>query len=168
MNGKGSAQSTQRAQSKFVQRFLWCSAWPARRPRTRSIGDLTLVAAAATMQWVVFVALGLFAFGRIRRAIDALTRGCDRRPAAGDVVRRLRWAVETSSVLYVPLATCVTEAIAAVVLARCLGHDAHVEFGVKPPDGDTLVAHAWATSGEQTIVGGEAQGWLQLRPARTP
>ena len=48
-----------------------------------------------------------------------------------------------------------------------LGYSAALNFGVKPPDASGLAAHAWATSGGLTIVGGETRDWAQLHAART-
>jgi hypothetical protein len=49
---------------------------------------------------------------------------------------------------------CFPQAIAAFMLMKHFGYDATIHLGVEKP-GDELLGHAWLTSGDAVIVGGD-------------
>jgi len=63
------------------------------------------------------------------------------------------WAVAVAS-RYVPLVTCLTQALATqVLLGRC-GHPASLRIGVARSERGQLQAHAWVESQGRIVFGG--------------
>jgi Transglutaminase-like superfamily len=114
-----------------------------------------MVRALATVV-VVRVGLSLLPFGRLRAAVDrhSLTQ---RRAARGGDPGRIGWAVRAVSGI-VPGASCLTQALAAQLLLAQAGQPSELHLGVKRSPEQGLAAHAWVTSGEVVVVGGEQRG----------
>ena len=66
----------------------------------------------------------------------------------------IAWAVTTVS-RYVPAATCLTQALAALSLLRQWDLPATLQIGVARGDGARLLAHAWVESGGKILIGGQ-------------
>ncbi len=71
-------------------------------------------------------------------------------------VRRARgaaWAVDRSARI-VPGATCLTQALAAALFLRLLGHSSELVIGVHRGAGSGFQAHAWLCHGGRVLTGG--------------
>ena len=92
--------------------------------------------------------LWLLPFERLRSLLGRAARqGC--RASADRVV----WAVGAAS-RYVPMSTCLTQALAAQVLLGGAKHPASVRIGVARAEGGRLRAHAWVESEGKVLIGG--------------
>jgi hypothetical protein len=67
-------------------------------------------------------------------------------------VEQFVWAVRASS-RYVPVATCLTQALTAQVLLSRAGHRPRVEIGVALSEKNQFQAHAWLVLKDQVLVG---------------
>jgi hypothetical protein len=129
----------------------------------RSPPDVTTSAAACVVHLCVVAATRLSTRVTARLVRRLVSSGAP--PATGRRERRrvdrIEWAVRTSSATIVPCSTCLTEAIATVLLCRRAGHPAGLCFGVSAVGPDGLRAHAWAA-----LAGGNAvefdRAWLPL------
>lgn len=73
-------------------------------------------------------------------------------------VRRAKgaaWAVARTARI-VPGATCLTQALAAALFLRLLGHPSEVVIGVCRGGGNAFQAHAWLCHGGRVLMGGPA------------
>ena len=68
-------------------------------------------------------------------------------------VEQFVWAVRATS-LYVPCATCLTQALAAQRLLSRAGHSPRVEIGVAKDEKNQFRAHAWLVLQGQVLIGG--------------
>ena len=115
---------------------------------------MLIVRALATVL-VVRAGVSLLPFRRVRAAVDRHT--LTQRPAVrGGDPGRIGWAVRAVSGV-VPGASCLTQALAAQLLLAQAGQPSELHLGVKRSE-QGLVAHAWVTSGEVVVVGGEERG----------
>jgi len=73
-------------------------------------------------------------------------------PDAG-AVEKITWAVTRMS-RYVPAATCLTQALVAVVMLEEAGAPASLRIGVTRKKSGDLEAHAWVESSGKVIIGG--------------
>jgi|ERR1044072_1022889 hypothetical protein len=62
------------------------------------------------------------------------------------------WAITRAS-RYVPSATCLTQALALIVLLNGFGHQAHLRIGVTKGMDGRLEAHAWVEMGGKILLG---------------
>lgn len=91
---------------------------------------------------------------RVMRRIIRKTRRASLKSDARVSVERAAWAVGVVS-NYVPSATCLTQALATVVLARRYGQEALLRIGVVRTDVGGLLAHAWVESEGRILIGGQ-------------
>ena len=71
---------------------------------------------------------------------------------------RVVWAVVVAS-RYVPMSTCLTQALAAQVLLARRGYSAHLHIGVAKEGAEAkLKAHAWVESDGKVLIGGSEPG----------
>ena len=100
---------------------------------------------------VLLIRIGLWILPSrtLHRAVAA--RALRRRIRRPHSVEQITWAV-TAAARRVPQATCLTQALAAMVLLAANGHPATLRFGVAISAGGGLRAHAWIDSGEKTIL----------------
>jgi hypothetical protein len=104
----------------------------------------------------VLIRLGLWLLPfRTMRYLVARTA---RRPSGSqgrerESARQLAWAIERVS-RYVPAATCLTQALAALVLFSRAGIEARLHIGVAKDERGRLLAHAWVESEGRTVIGG--------------
>lgn len=82
-----------------------------------------------------------------RKKAPAGSENIDRLPI-DKIVRTVRAASG-----YVPVATCLTQALATVVLLSQIGYPARVRIGVVKSDEGRLQAHAWVESDGRIIIG---------------
>lgn len=97
-------------------------------------------------------------FGRIVGAM-----GVRRDTAAPPSIAQLVWAVRCASV-YVPHATCLTQALAAQVLLERCGYPTRLLIGVAPDDkgGAPFQAHAWLESKGVVVIGESTVDYVAL------
>ena len=67
-------------------------------------------------------------------------------------IDRIAWAVAVAS-RYVPMATCLTQALAGQMLLARWGHTAQLHIGVANGPGGNLEAHAWLESQGTIVIG---------------
>src|SRR5438309_451978 len=71
---------------------------------------------------------------------------------------RVVWAVVVAS-RYVPMSTCLTQALAAQVLLARRGYSAHLHIGVAKEGAEAkLKAHAWVESDGKVLIGSSEPG----------
>jgi transglutaminase superfamily protein len=123
---------------------------------------LLLLKATITVA-AVRLALWLVPYDRIRAYLKKPPPVSKHPQSTASVVRFVNAASRV-----IPLATCLTRAVAAELLLRRNGHDASLKIGVSKTASDSLLAHAWVESDGVIVIGGdEAEGLTQLRPAVT-
>jgi hypothetical protein len=66
---------------------------------------------------------------------------------------RIAWAITVAS-LYIPKATCLSQALATKVLLARYGYQSNLQIGVVKGDIGQLEAHAWVESDGKVIIGG--------------
>ena len=138
---------------------------PLRSLLRRDAGSRSLLLEAALTVAVVRIALSLVPY-RVLRAL--------RRPIvrfASTLSRRrcdpanLVAAVRTAS-RHIPMATCLTQAIALHLMLERRRIESVVEVGVTRRDG-RFAAHAWVRQGGVALIGGSVDSYRPLRRART-
>ena len=116
------------------------------RERRSLIYALCLLSAFRLGLWLVpfrkLLAL-VSRFARVRTDID---------PDQQLPVQRISWAVTAAS-RYVPMATCLTQALAGRLLFAQQGYAVQLHIGVDKGAESTLEAHAWLTWGDQVVMG---------------
>ena len=90
----------------------------------------------------------------------------ERRSPAGPVHPRVSpgeivWAVDAAS-RRLPDATCVTQAVSALLLLRRHGYEARFCVGVARSENGSLVAHAWLERGGRVLIGRSNQKFVRL------
>jgi Transglutaminase-like superfamily len=125
--------------------------------------ELLLLLKAAITVAAVRLALWLVPYDKIRAYLKKPQPVSNHPQSAASVVRFVNAASRV-----IPLATCLTRAVAAELLLRRNGHDASLQIGVSKTTSNNLLAHAWVESGGVIVIGGdEAEGLTQLRPSVT-
>ena len=104
---------------------------------------------------VVAVRLGLWVlpFRTLRRLLAKMKRTSVIGPEADrSFIKKAAWAVEVTS-RYVPAASCLTQALATLVILGRIGQPACLRIGVAKTDEGKLQAHAWVESEGQILIG---------------
>jgi len=121
--------------------------------------DRRLLISAALLLGAIRLGLWLFPFLTLRQLLrklatipnrsDSLKSGCQ---------ERVVWAVVVAS-RYVPMSTCLTQALAAQVLLARRGYSAHLHIGVAKEGAEAkLKAHAWVESDGKVLIGSSEPG----------
>jgi hypothetical protein len=121
----------------------------SRRERGLAMKSIVLVAVVRLGLWVLpfrIVQRVCVRWGRASRS--------GRGSAAG--VREIAWAVRLAG-RYVPLATCLTQALATQILLGRNGHAGEVHIGVALDPKLGFRAHAWVESQGEVLVGGSEE-----------
>jgi transglutaminase superfamily protein len=120
---------------------------------------LLLIRAAALL---CMVRLGLWLLP-FRRLSTLVQRGKLRlRPDGPPSAERIGWAIRVAS-RYVPRATCLAQALAALAMLERAGLPAQLYIGVARNDEQLFQAHAWVESRGNAIVGGsDLEGYAPL------
>lgn len=119
-----------------------------------SATDRRLLVKAMLFVWMVRMGLWLLPFRIVRRLLARLTHGSTGAPASDcTLVNRIVWAVTIAS-RYVPMATCLTQALATKMLLCRYGYPASVHIGVARSEGGQFQAHAWVESNGSVVIGG--------------
>jgi hypothetical protein len=87
------------------------------------------------------------------RIVQRFTAKASRRAAPVHSLGRCVWVVRAAS-RFVPMATCLTQALAAQVLLTESGYDSRIEIGVGKDEHRRFCAHAWVVCGEEVVLGG--------------
>jgi Transglutaminase-like superfamily len=119
-----------------------------------SAADRRLLIQSALLIAAIRIGLWLLPFRTLSRMLAKLTAAApgSRR---GDPVTfdRVAWSVSRAS-RWVPAATCLTQALAALALLRRHGVPARLHIGVAKDRHARLLAHAWVESNGNVVVGG--------------
>ncbi len=114
--------------------------------------DRRLLLEALAIVTTMRVALWVLPFGRLRAAIRRVPphpRSSTHPPRGAD---RIAWSV-ASAALFVPKASCLTQALAAEMLLRRAGLPADLRIGVATDAAGALEAHAWIESEGRVLIG---------------
>lgn len=126
----------------------------ARLPRA----DKFLLLRALFVVSVTRLGLWLLPIGALRRMALRTAKKTSEVPH----LSRLVWAVMVAS-RYVPLATCLTQALALQWLLRRSGHASRVYLGARKNPTRKLEAHAWVECEGRVVMGGdEARGYVSF------
>ena len=129
-----------------------------------SWNDRRLLYAAVWRVAGVRAALWLLPSPVIVRVVRRIASNAPERHTNGESMTRLIWAVRTVS-RHVPHATCLTQAIAAILLLHRHGHAARLCLGVAHSATGGLRAHAWLEASGCIVLGAEGVGRLTPLPA---
>ena len=108
---------------------------------------LPLVAATRAALWML-------PSGVIVRRVSRMSRSAAAAPRAKRDPELVTWAVRAASRL-VPMATCLTQAVAAQLLLVRSGHASEICVGVARDAPGAFRAHAWVELNGRVILGGE-------------
>ncbi|MEO5759159.1 MAG: lasso peptide biosynthesis B2 protein [Mesorhizobium sp.] len=93
-----------------------------------------------------------------------LIRTTGQEPASVEELARLAWGVGQAS-RFVPMATCLTQALSGQILLSRLGKASQLRVGVHSSSAGQIEAHAWLVSGDHIVLGGTQQSlqrYIQL------
>jgi hypothetical protein len=108
---------------------------------------------------VVRLGLWLLPFQTVRRLLVTITRTAAVLPMPDHTtIERVAWAVEVVS-RYVPMATCLVQALAMQVLLGHLGHPTSLRIGVARNAAGEFEAHAWVECEGRVVIGGTDAPW---------
>lgn len=96
------------------------------------------------------VGLSLLSYNKLRRLLPVPVPNRAADPAD---LQRVAWGVRNAARL-VPLASCLTQALAAQFLLARAGHDCVLRIGVAQDESGKFTAHAWLLSADRLVVGG--------------
>ena len=125
------------------------------RYRGLSAADRSLVIEAAILLVVARLGIVGVRFSLLRRALDRGLRIISSsrvRPTASPVTR-VGWAVTAAAHRLPFRSTCLLESLAADAMLRRRGYASEIRFGVKPPSGGELAAHAWVEHEGAVVFG---------------
>jgi hypothetical protein len=116
--------------------------------------DRRLLVRAFSLVFMIRVGLWVLPFSFMRKLLVAPARS-DIAPALRphDFISRAVWAVTVAST-YVPLATCLTQALVTRYLLAQEGCNAVVRIGVARSRAGRFQAHAWVESNGRVVIGG--------------
>jgi hypothetical protein len=130
---------------------------------TRRLRKLLWFVWALAALMIVRAGLSTVSYKRLARLIKT----SDRQTAPQAVLARCQWAVERAHV-FVPHASCLTQAVAGRWMLGLLGYEAHIVIGVANEDPSAgFSAHAWLRSGETTVLGGSDEDVARFAPLTT-
>jgi len=109
----------------------------------------------------VRVALFLFPSGVIVRWVRRLALRPSKVTSIHATPALLMWSVQTAS-RYVPRASCLTQAVAGLLLLHRYGHKATLCLGVANTKSGGFRAHAWLERRGAVILGGDVSGFTRM------
>jgi len=133
-----------------IRQFLRAS------PTERKVFSLAFATVAA-----VRVALFLFPSGVIVRWVRRLALQPSKVTSIQATPALLMWGVQTAS-RYVPRASCLTQAVAGLLLLHRYGHKANLCIGVANTKSGGFRAHAWLERKGSVILGGDVSGFTRM------
>ena len=115
--------------------------------------DKVLLAETAALTVLFRVVMSLAPFARTQRLAASLADGLP-----GSRRKRVRQAARIGRAVEIvgrslPLASCLSQALAAQVLLTRSGHDAEIRIGVTRKSDGRLAAHAWVELDGHVLVG---------------
>ncbi len=116
--------------------------------------DRRIFVLAAIWMIMIRAALWVAPFQLLRRW---LARASERGQSARITKSQIVWAVKAAS-RYVPLASCLTQALTAQLLLRQNGYDAVLRIGVALRSRRKLQAHAWVECEGSVVIGESEKG----------
>ncbi len=125
------------------------------RYRALTAADRWLIVEAAMLLAVVRLGVAAVPFSILRRALDRAGRLLRPRTTgtSASSVARLGWAVAAVARRAPFRSTCLVESLAADAMLRRRGYDSEIRFGVRPPSGGALAAHAWVEHDGAVVFG---------------
>jgi len=120
--------------------------------------DRCLLVKSAFLVVAIRLGLWLLPFQTLWRLLARMSQATiEAQEADQAYLDRVVWAVTVAS-RYMPGAiTCLTRALASVVLLGQCGHRVCLRIGVAKGEGGQLEAHAWVECEERIVVGGSKQ-----------
>jgi len=116
-----------------------------------SSADRGLLLGSALLLMAIRLGLWLLPF-RILLRFFPRTTGNHRKEADQSSIARAAWSVRVMS-RYVPAASCLTQALAMLVLLDRFGHPSELRVGVAKNGLDRLKAHAWVECEGKIVIG---------------
>jgi hypothetical protein len=116
-----------------------------------------LLIQAALLVLAARLGLWLLPFRAVPSVLERLAWLIARRSSMRVAPERIAWAVVAVSP-YIPLATCLTQALAARALLARLGYSALLRIGVARAAHGQIAAHAWVELDGRAIIGGAISG----------
>lgn len=85
-------------------------------------------------------------------------------PSRSETVARVAWALAAVARRSPIYSTCLTESLVVDLMLRRRGYASDIRFGVQPPGGGRLTAHAWVEHDGVIVFGGrpELAGYAAL------
>ena len=125
------------------------------RYRALAAADRALVLEAAMLLAMVRLGIVGARVSALRHALDRWVRRSARMPskAAPRDVSRVAWSVAAVSRRLPFRSTCLVESLAVDAMLRRRGVPCEIRFGVRPPEGGTLSAHAWVEHDGAVVFG---------------
>jgi len=113
--------------------------------------DRSLLVKTFLWLWIIRLSLWLLPFNRLLNLVKRAK--IPHQPVANKLpLDRFTWAVATAG-RYVPMATCLTQALTAHILLIKGGYNSILHIGVSREDKIRLETHAWVESHGNVIVG---------------
>ena len=119
--------------------------------------DRRLLFQAALLVGAARLGLWLLPFRVVPSLLERLAWLIAQRTSTQIAAERIAWAV-VAVCSYIPVATCLTQALAACALLARYGHPAQLRIGVARAAPGQLLAHAWVELDQQVILGGAISG----------
>jgi hypothetical protein len=113
-----------------------------------------LLLRAALLLWAVRLGLWLLPLTALRRLLAKLkpAEPIVRANRKSKEIDKIVWAIAQAS-RYVPVATCLTQALAGQILLTQHGEPAILQIGVAKNEKGELQAHAWVESRGRIVIG---------------
>jgi hypothetical protein len=138
--------------------------------RYRALGaaDQSLVLEAAMLLVVGRLGLVALQFSVLRRALGRGVRmiGTSGSQTSAVPASRIGWAIAAVARRLPFRSTCLLESLAADAMLRRRGYASEIRFGVRPPSGGVLAAHAWVEH-EGAVVFGAMHELSEYSPLAT-
>ncbi len=115
--------------------------------------DRKLLARTGILLWAVRVGLWLLPYEKLRHMLLRKRGAALAREVDDARVESIVWSVNVMS-RYVPLATCLTQALVAFKLLEEVGQPACLRIGVARLELGKIEAHAWVESKGRVVIGG--------------
>jgi len=130
-----------------------------------SRSDKWLLIRTGLLLWSVRLGLWLLPYEKLCRLLFRAQPARSEVANVAEVKRIVRSVMRMSR--YVPVATCLTKALAAMVLLEEAGQPACLQIGVAKSEVGNIEAHAWVECDGRVILGGthaELSRYTILRP----
>jgi hypothetical protein len=125
-----------------------------RKYRGLAAADRRLLVTSALLLGAVRLGLWLLPFLTVRRLLASMTGAITPwHDTEQTSIARIGWTVTEVS-QYIPMATCLTQALATQVLLGWQGHAARLRIGVARSDVGQFQAHAWVECQGRVVIGG--------------